>query len=46
MARRGGYRKPRIGDGEIENVRLLFENSPRLSMWHAESLLNMPRSAI
>ena len=46
MAHRGGNGRPRIRDGEIENVRLLFENNPRLSIRQAESLLNIPRSTI
>ena len=46
MAHRGGNGRPRISDGEIENVRSLFENNPRLSMRQAESLLNMLRSTI
>ena len=46
MPHRGGNGRPRMSDGEIENVRSLFENNPRLSIRQAESLLNMPRSTI
>ena len=46
MAHTGGNGRPRISDGEIENVRSLFENNPRLSISQAESLLNMPLSTI
>ena len=46
MTHRGGNGRSRISDREIENVRSLFENSPRLSIRQAESLLNMPRSTI
>ena len=46
MARKGGNGRPRRTDGEIENVRSLFENNPRLSIRQAESLLNMPRFTI
>ena len=46
MAHIGGNGRPRISDGEIKNVRSLFENNPRLSTRQAESLLNMSRSTI
>ena len=46
MAHRGGNGRPRVSDGEIENVRSLFENNSRLSIRQAESLLSMPRSTI
>ena len=41
-----GKGRPRISDGEIENVRSLLQNNPCLSIRQAESLLNMPRSKI
>ena len=46
MAHSGGNSRPRISDGEIENVRSLFKNNIRLSIRQAESLLNIPRSTI
>ena len=46
MPHRGSNGRPAVTDGEIENLRSLFEDNPRLSIGQAESLLNMPRSII
>ena len=43
IAYRGGNGRPQTSDGEIENVRSLFQNNLRLSIRQAESLLNMSR---
>ena len=41
-----GNRRPRISDRNIEDVRSLFENNPRISIRQAVTLLNMLRSTI
>ena len=46
MAHRASNGRPRISDGEIEEGRSLFDYNLRLSIRHAESLPNMPRSTI
>ena len=42
----GGNGRPRVSDQNVEDVRLFFENNPRLFIGHAESLLNISRSTI
>ena len=42
----GGNGRPRVSDQNGEDVHLLFENNPRLSIRQAESLLNIYRSTI
>ena len=46
MAHQGGNGRPRVSDQNVEDVRLLFENNPRLSIRQAEALLNISRSTI
>ena len=41
MGHIGGNRGPRVSDQNVEYVRLLFENYPRISLRQEESLLNI-----
>ena len=43
IERIGGNGRSRVSDQNVEDVRLLFETNPRLSMRQAESLLNISR---
>ena len=40
----GGIGRPRVSDQNLEDVHLLFEYNPRLSIRQEESLLNISRS--
>ena len=42
----GANRRPRVSYQNVEDVCLLFENNPRLSIGQAESLLNISRSMV
>ena len=46
MEHKEGNGRPKVTHQNVDYVRLLFENNPRLSTRQAESLLNISRSTI
>ena len=46
LGHRGGNGRPRISRERIEEVRLLFQNDPRLSIRRASTALRMPQTTV